>query len=337
MDNMVLLTCEDLERLQGECLADDVAIEFDRMRLWSEAEAKAYFESGGVDAPDSKTHGEDCHSIIVLPDGRRLAYREYGDADGAPIFFMHGNGNSRLFQAAHEQTQSVTAGAGARIFAFDRPGVGGSSPHKYGDYSTSAADLHDAASMLGLPRIALLGYSSGGVHALAAATLLPSTMVTCVGLISSDGPYWLMRREPAGTFSRPPEQEKTWNQALAAVEKFHGEMMQSYDKYLRGARREACVADAQEATRQGWDGMARDLVLEGKAWPFEPKPLGIPVHIWHGVMDEDVQPAAAEFLAKRLQTDLQLFQQETHTLIRRKWADCLRQIVKSHNSACNSS
>ena len=39
-----MLSLETLESIQSECLADDLPIDFERMRLWSEHEARRYFE-----------------------------------------------------------------------------------------------------------------------------------------------------------------------------------------------------------------------------------------------------------------------------------------------------
>jgi len=46
------LTLEELEDIQAEYMADDVAIELERMSLWTSEKAHAYFESGGVEPPD---------------------------------------------------------------------------------------------------------------------------------------------------------------------------------------------------------------------------------------------------------------------------------------------
>ena len=68
--------------------------------------------------------------VIALPDGRKVSYREYGKVpDGFPILFLHGNVSSRLFEPVYEQTDAETIAAGARVIAFDRPGIGGSDPH----------------------------------------------------------------------------------------------------------------------------------------------------------------------------------------------------------------
>jgi pimeloyl-ACP methyl ester carboxylesterase len=58
---------------------------------------------------------------IRLSDGRRLAYAEYGDPQGKPVFFFHGTPGSRLF---HHPDASVAASAGARIIAIDRQDSG---------------------------------------------------------------------------------------------------------------------------------------------------------------------------------------------------------------------
>ena len=51
----MVLTLEQLQELQQEAMADDVSIEFERMKLWSPDEARTYFESGGTDAPTEAT------------------------------------------------------------------------------------------------------------------------------------------------------------------------------------------------------------------------------------------------------------------------------------------
>ena len=45
-----MLTMDALKSLQADCLADDLEIEA-RMCAWTEEEARAFFESGGVDEP----------------------------------------------------------------------------------------------------------------------------------------------------------------------------------------------------------------------------------------------------------------------------------------------
>eukprot|EP00327_Prymnesium_parvum_P026768 CAMPEP_0113274730 /NCGR_PEP_ID=MMETSP0008_2-20120614/24561_1 /TAXON_ID=97485 /ORGANISM="Prymnesium parvum" /LENGTH=79 /DNA_ID=CAMNT_0000124375 /DNA_START=135 /DNA_END=370 /DNA_ORIENTATION=- /assembly_acc=CAM_ASM_000153 len=44
-------TRAELERIQFEAMADDIAIDMETMSLWTEEQAKTYFESGGTVAP----------------------------------------------------------------------------------------------------------------------------------------------------------------------------------------------------------------------------------------------------------------------------------------------
>ena len=46
-----MLSVAELEAIQAEYLADDIAIEFERMRVWTADAARKYFESGGLEVP----------------------------------------------------------------------------------------------------------------------------------------------------------------------------------------------------------------------------------------------------------------------------------------------
>eukprot|EP00966_Prymnesium_polylepis_P269381 6223436-Prymnesium_polylepis.1 len=45
------LTQHQLESIQADAMADDIAIDLERMSLWTEAQAVAFFESGGTEEP----------------------------------------------------------------------------------------------------------------------------------------------------------------------------------------------------------------------------------------------------------------------------------------------
>jgi len=64
---------------------------------------------------------EQDYRIISLPDGRRLAFADYGDPQGQPLFFFHGFPGSR-YDGAY--TGQAAAGMGIRLIAPDRPGMG---------------------------------------------------------------------------------------------------------------------------------------------------------------------------------------------------------------------
>ena len=75
------LTLEELQDIQADAMADDVDIVFDRMKLWTAAQAAAYFESGGTEPPDDQVTTSASPALAMSsrtgrmhapPDGRRL-------------------------------------------------------------------------------------------------------------------------------------------------------------------------------------------------------------------------------------------------------------------------
>src|SRR3954462_7076760 len=117
-----------------------------------------------------------------LPDGRSLAYCEYGVPDGVPVFNFHGLPGSRIdTRIIAEEARS----AGLRLIAADRPGIGRSDPVRgKRTYAGWAQDIASLADALGIERFSVVGYSCGGPYALAVAAELPER-VERVGLVSS--------------------------------------------------------------------------------------------------------------------------------------------------------
>ena len=76
-------------------------------------------------------------------------------------------GCSQIAAAPQDKTQTVTASAGVRLLALDRPGYGYSSfdPDRTG-YTANGAELaallEQVPGLASAPAVAVLGYSSGG-------------------------------------------------------------------------------------------------------------------------------------------------------------------------------
>ncbi len=94
-----------------------------------------------------------------LSDGRVLAYEQYGDADGRPVFFFHGTPGSRLFHPPDE----VTRRTGVRLICVDRPGYGGSTFQPGRQILDWPADIAALADALGLRTFAVAGHSGEGL------------------------------------------------------------------------------------------------------------------------------------------------------------------------------
>lgn len=113
---------------------------------------------------------ERMHRCVLLPDGRRLGYAEYGDSGGSPVFFLHGQPGSRL---GRHHDESIATGLGARIVAVDRPGYGLSDYQSGRRLVDWPADVVALAEALNLGRFAVASVSNGGPYALACAALVP--------------------------------------------------------------------------------------------------------------------------------------------------------------------
>jgi pimeloyl-ACP methyl ester carboxylesterase len=110
-----------------------------------------------------------------LPDGRQLAYHTVGE--GKTVFYFHGTASSRL-EALLLKELAYTARL--KIIGVDRPGYGLSTyaPRKsLGDF---ACDVELLAEHLKLENAAVLGWSGGGVFALAYVALFPERVTKTV-------------------------------------------------------------------------------------------------------------------------------------------------------------
>lgn len=111
--------------------------------------------------------------IITLPDGRKLGYTTIGK--GNPIIYFHGTASSRLeaYLLKH-----LTVREKLKIIALDRPGYGLSTYKPRKSIQDINNDLNFLADHLGIDKFGILGWSGGGVFALAYMACFPQR-VTC--------------------------------------------------------------------------------------------------------------------------------------------------------------
>lgn len=103
---------------------------------------------------------------LTLQDGRTLAWKEYGPADGRPVLHFQGTPGSRYSRHAHED---VYERLGVRLVVFDRPGYGASDRLPGRGIAVVAADAAQLLDHLGLDVVHASGGSGGGPHVLAFA------------------------------------------------------------------------------------------------------------------------------------------------------------------------
>ncbi len=124
---------------------------------------------------------------LTLSDGRNLAYAEFGDAHGRPVFFLHGQPGNRLFRHPDD---GIASSLGIRLITVDRPGYGPSDFQPRRRLLDWPHDVGALADALGLDRFAVLGFSAGGPYAAVCACRIPHR-ITRVGLVDSAPPMHL--------------------------------------------------------------------------------------------------------------------------------------------------
>ena len=280
--------------------------------------------------------GADC--TLLLPDGRRLGYADYGTPDGRPVLYFHGAPGSH-----HELTADMIAQAQARslrLLAPERPGYGWSDPHpgrSLHDWCTDVAALADA---LGITRFSIVGQSMGGVYALACAQALPARvdrLALCGGLAPLDAPgvtqgmapqvsglLAMAQNDPDGLRAALQTLAQTPSALLAAMAEF----MPESDQAVIQRHIAALENNFSHALRQGVEGAVSDWRLLVGPWGFSPAQIRTEVHLWQGDQDCNAPPAMSAYLASVL-TKHKLFMLPGlgHMALYRHWDDILEQLL----------
>jgi len=107
--------------------------------------------------------------FFKLSDGRRLAWRGYGDPAGRPVLIFHqGLGCSVLPRGSDVLARDL----GLRLIAPERPGAGRSDPRPNFTFQGVGRDMAELATGLGLGRVRIAAFMAGAPFALMAAAEL---------------------------------------------------------------------------------------------------------------------------------------------------------------------
>jgi pimeloyl-ACP methyl ester carboxylesterase len=255
---------------------------------------------------------------ITLPDGRRLAYAEYGDPGGSAVLLFHGLPGSRL---SWGRLPSEPPPPGLRLVAPDRPGYGGSDPNPGRTLLDWADDVRALADALDLPHFSVVGVSGGGPGALACAWKLPDR-VTSARVVSSpappDAPGVFEKMSRINRFfmalaRRVPALSTLNVRFLAAVIRRNpGRYIDTLQRKLhevdrallaRPEVRQMLIDDFREALGAGPQGMVDDMAANhGRPWGFALDAIETEVRIWSCDLDRSVPPAMGRYLNETLPT-----------------------------------
>jgi pimeloyl-ACP methyl ester carboxylesterase len=282
---------------------------------------------------------------IRLRDGRQLAYAEYGDPQGNPVFFFHGTPGSRLF---HHPDASIAASAGARVIAVDRPGFGRSDSKPGRTLLDWPNDVVQLADALNIQRFAVMGYSGGGPYAAACASSIPERL-TAAGLVSSiaplDDPQITRGMHGMGhmffSLERhlPPLAKlgcwlmcTTWrnNPDLYFRSQINGLRHSEEARTLLPKMKAMMTADFLEAVRAGTQGITWDLELLARPWGFQLHVITADVILWHGESDTQAPLVMGKRLASAIpHCRATFFPGEGHWAIYSHWQEILTALVQS--------
>jgi len=265
----------------------------------------------------------DIEGTVVLPDGRRLGYAECGDPRGPLVLWFHGSpgGRRQVPPAGRRAAEDL----GLRVVCVDRPGVGLSTDHFYGELRDWADDVAIVADRLGAQKFMVVGLSGGGPYALAVAHELADRVVA-VGLMGSlvptageeaaaEGLVSMCRRfNGVLTPLRRPLGTAMWA-FMRAVNPLSHLIVQGFGRVMPEGDRRVLSDPALEAmfvddltvgSRHQFQAFVNDFLLIGRPWGFRLADISAPVRWWHGDSDPFVPLDQAERTAKLFE-DVELF------------------------------
>lgn len=284
-----------------------------------------------------------------MPDGRRLAYTEWGFPDGKPVMCFHGTPGSRLWCP----DEKATSAAQVHLIMPDRPGIGRSDPLEGRTLADWPKDVEALADALQISSFAVLGFSAGGPYAAACAALIPGR-VSGVALVSS-------RPLTKWNWAERPDAEEEWSAeeraefelaqkdpAAAAnlvSERFAEEAdpLEAYPEIIRKAlvaaegdrwffqdpsRTATFDAFLRETWRQGLDAIKWELIDVLLPWGFRLADISIPVTIWHGSQDPWVKREHIDFQASTIpKCSVVIWPDSGHLGFVRHWKEILEAVV----------
>jgi pimeloyl-ACP methyl ester carboxylesterase len=246
-------------------------------------------------------------TYTLLADGRRLQYADLGDPDGHPLFFFHGAPASRLNAVLLD---APLAAAGIRVIATDRPGYGGSSVQPKRTLATWPKDVAALADALDLDEFMVAGHSSGGPYALACAAALPKRVQALLVMsgVTDMGwaPAWQGFVESEHAVMRMTDLDTA---VALCTQRFgaDGSTFLSAGFELPPADQvlfadpnavAAVMQNLTEAFKQGIRGYVQDVLIQGKAWTFDPGRITCTTHVVHGEGDTLVPIAHSRHTAE---------------------------------------
>lgn len=256
-------------------------------------------------------------TLLTLADGRTVDVFLGGDVGGRPLVMHHGTPSDGTTFADWDASCLTR---GLRLICASRPGYAASRRLPGRDVAHAARDTAALLDQLGHDRFITAGWSGGGPHALACASLLPQRCQAAATL-AGVGPFGQpdldflagMGPENVSEFGAALSDEA----ALRAWQHEHGEpfrhvtgaelaaafggLVPAIDRdVLSGGYAEQMAGVMRRALEHGFDGWVDDDLAFTRPWGFELSSIACPVTVWQGELDLMVPFAHGRWLARHV-------------------------------------
>ncbi len=282
---------------------------------------------------------------IQVNDQRRIAYCEYGDLQGNPVFYFHGTPGSRYEPSFGDQAGKDY---GYRIIALDRPGLGQSDYVKGRRLLDWPQDVKSVAEQLSIKRFGVIGASGGGAYALACSYAIPEHLEFSA-ILGSWGPVAVepeLQEEmaPLDRFFSKLSNKAPWIFYMPFSVLGYAAQKMSPQGFIRLLDSSMSAADKQfiadeemaqffaddiaEGFRQGIRGPADDAILLYGDWGFGVEEIAVEVHLFHGEEDRFAPYSYAVYFNEKIpQTKLHSYQQKGHLFILQLFDEVFEQVA----------
>jgi len=279
---------------------------------------------------------------IGLPDGRRLGFTRYGNPAHRAVVYQHGFGTSGR---ALPPDAALLARWQLQILAPDRPGTGQSSVYRPLTFPSFADDVVALLDALGIAHpVGVMGWSVGGVHALALAARHP-TRVAAAQLLSTCLPLgeraayrqlsWSWKGLLWGQLGFPWLNRTTFLWLSRQWQRHPDRTMAWFIRLMRSEEARVSAhhhALLRDAAAWGFAHHGRGVFDDAQAWcrppGFRIEDVRAPVRLWHGERDDVWAPGNIPYLAQRLGgAPVHLLPGQGHMLYLENWPAILEEMA----------
>lgn len=245
---------------------------------------------------------------MTLPDGRQLCWFESGPKTGFPVVFCTGAGMSGNLGFGLDLLKK----SNIRLIVPERAGLGDSTFHAQKSLKSMALDIQALLDNQGIKRFSVLGFSQGGVFAMAVAHYCQPISLS---IVSGQDQF----EHPATRAKLTADVVNMQEQALNTPENLSdwllknvtGEWLLAFilncsaeiDQQLYNQEHflEAYTDCIRRAFSQGNQGYVQDLLLSFQKWGFSPEEITCPTSLWYGELDMSTvhSPDFGDVLADR--------------------------------------